>query len=357
MSGKPRRSRWVLAAALCVVIASSYALFLLRGNRPPPVAGKEDPPTVNIGYYFNRYNTTLYRAYIQDRFSAEGVRVVLKMVGSDGRLQTVPDSGEGYDPRRNTIDQRLKDYVHKDLEGYLDQLDGLCMPSSTFLSTVAHRSDLVAVATLGREEKSHPHHALLVKKSLGVRSVADLRGKVLEYPQGLPQELLLRELLAQNGLTPKEVKLLWRHVETASPDADGGLYGFQGWMKQKVESGEYVVLRPLDWVDPGVLSALLVFRRDFLVAHPDRVRGVVRAFARQVTLEKSQTDLLMWSVWQGLGYPCPPDPPLVEVRALEAYQELRLRHEKGRRSQRVDVGRFVDNRLLEPPSSPAPSLP
>lgn len=128
--------------------------------------------------------------------------------------------------------------------------------------------------------------ALVVKKDGLIRSEADLRGKTIGYVPGTMHDILLRETLARNGLSPQtDVKLVRvdffdMGTALASGSIDAFLSG-EPFPTLAVEQGYGQILSyPYYGDSVGTINAGMLVTRAAIEEHPEQVTALVLAHAR-----------------------------------------------------------------------------
>ncbi len=135
--------------------------------------------------------------------------------------------------------------------------------------------------------------ALVVKKDGPVRRVADLAGRKIGYVPGTMHEILLRETLVKNGLSPERDVSLVRvdFFDMGTALASGGIDAFLSGEPfptlARVQGTGRILAYPYYDDSVGTLNAAMLVTRTFLAAHPDRVAAMVLAHARATRHLKS----------------------------------------------------------------------
>ena len=127
--------------------------------------------------------------------------------------------------------------------------------------------------------------ALVAKKDAGIETVKDLKGRRIGYVPGTMHEILLRETLTRNGLSPrKDVKLMRvDFFDMALALAGGSIDGFlsgEPFPTLAVEKGYGKILSyPYYGESIGTINAGMLVTRTFLKKHPEKVYQLVKAHA------------------------------------------------------------------------------
>ena len=128
--------------------------------------------------------------------------------------------------------------------------------------------------------------ALAVKRGGPVKRVADLRGKKIGYVPGTMHEILLRETLARNGITPdKDVKLTRvdffdMGMALARGSIDAFLSGEPFPTLAVVQGYGTILSYPYYGESIGTINAGMLVRRETIDKRPESVYQLVLAHAR-----------------------------------------------------------------------------
>lgn len=128
--------------------------------------------------------------------------------------------------------------------------------------------------------------ALVVKKDGPIQSEADLKGKTIGYVPGTMHEILLRETLVRNGISPeKDVKLIRidffdMGMALARDSIDAFLSG-EPFPTVAVKQGYGRILSyPYFGDSVGPINAGMMVKRSAIEKHPQKVAELVLAHAR-----------------------------------------------------------------------------
>jgi len=164
------------------------------------------------------------------------------------------------------------------LAGSLD----MCGTTITHAIHAASRGEpVVVVASL-----CNKCSALVVQRQGGIRSVADLRNKNIGYVPGTMHEVLLRETLAQKGLSPeRDVRLIRvdffdMGLALARGNIDAFLSGEPFPTRAVVEKYGRILSYPYFGDTIGTINAGMLVLRDTIKKHPQRVEALVSAHAK-----------------------------------------------------------------------------
>lgn len=138
--------------------------------------------------------------------------------------------------------------------------------------------------------------ALVVKKDGPVQQVADLKGKKIGYVPGTMHEILLRETLTRNGLSPDKDVQLTRvdFFDMGMALASGGIEAFlsgEPFPTMAVEQGYGRILSyPYYGESIGTINAGMLVKRETIEKNPDLVFELVLAHARATEYLKANQD-------------------------------------------------------------------
>jgi len=127
--------------------------------------------------------------------------------------------------------------------------------------------------------------AFVVKKDAGIDKVADLKGKRIGYVPGTMHEILLRETLSRNGLSPRTDVHLMRvdFFDMGTALAGGSIDGFlsgEPFPTIAVEKGYGKILSyPYYGESIGTINAGMLVTREYLVNHRQQVYQLIKAHA------------------------------------------------------------------------------
>ncbi len=343
--------------------SAALAALLLAGA----ALGAEDSQPlgrpVRVGYFHGLRIHLLYRAYVGGYFDAQGVSVDLlsEYLNVPGFVK-VPTS---YDElaRKLKNEEGGKSYFGMvrgtDIIDAIDAgaLDGGVVGESSFVAAATHGDPIVAVALLGHYLKGRPGRALVLRRDVVIHSPADFKGRVFASRRSGPGDgALLREFFASIGLDPERDVTI---IDQVPDDQQAlllrkrvvdGLLAHFGKIEDPSRLGDVYVYRRMDWVDPSVNQALLVFHRDFVRRHRAELVRLLKAYVERIRYENSlpasvkrretRDGLRMTTTAPGLSLPVFDDPPRVNLAPLRQIQDLLLKYRYIDR--RADLSRFVD---------------
>ena len=138
--------------------------------------------------------------------------------------------------------------------------------------------------------------ALVVKKGGSVNRISDLKGKKIGYVPGTMHEILLRETLVRNGLSPGRDVLLIRvdFFDMGMALARGGIDAFlsgEPFPSLAVDQGYGEILAyPYYGESIGTINAGMLVRRDTIQKNPELVTTLVNAHVEATQYLKTHPD-------------------------------------------------------------------
>ena len=139
--------------------------------------------------------------------------------------------------------------------------------------------------------------ALVVKKDGPVKTITDLKGKKIGYVPGTMHEILLRETLTRNGLSPeKDVRLIRvDFFDMGMALARGGIDAFlsgEPFPTLAVDQGYGEILSyPYFNESIGTINAGMLVRRETIEKNPELVLELVTAHARATEYLQAHPDV------------------------------------------------------------------
>jgi len=138
--------------------------------------------------------------------------------------------------------------------------------------------------------------ALVVRKGGPVKRIADLKGRKIGYVPGTMHEILLRETLTRNGLSPDKDVHLMRvdFFDMGTALARGGIDAFlsgEPFPTLAVHQGYGDILSYPYYDDSiGTINAGMLVRRETIENHAERVRTLVKAHVHATEYLQSHPD-------------------------------------------------------------------
>lgn len=353
----------VLSRSIFIVILAFFSyLHTVSGNE------SDSLKPVQIGYFHGGRTVLFYRAYLSDYFEKEGVNIKLLTKELRGKeMRVVANNSDNI--------SKLSYYGKVTGEELIDEIikgniDGATVGESSFIAAAVKGAPIVAVALLGHDLKEKPGHAIIFSRDIIIKKPADIKGKVLVSRRGGPGErIFLLEFLRNTGLKESDVKIIDNIPEDELGDKlrnkeiDGGYYHLSALMRE-VSNGQAYVYRKLNWVNPELSHALLVFRKDFVEAKPEIIEKIVKAYSARIRFERSlsreersesvkslqkgkffQNTYRMSNDFQGMDFPEYEFPPLVSLPLLRRMQALMSQYKII--DKKVDLKQFVDNSFVK----------
>jgi len=327
---------------MIVAVAIALVIIVAVVTVAATIIFEEKNVPVRIGYFHGGRTFLFYRAYTNGYFEDAGLNVTLVTRNLNGEsFNEVP---------MDYSDVQNKTYYGKAsgtdlLVGGLltGEFDAATVGESAFIMAASAGAPIVAVASLGHDTKEKPGHAIIFRTGVQINSSFDIRGKTLATRRSSGGSIaLLDEFLLSEGLDPqKDVRIIENLDEDVSEEMlkngsiDGGFWHLLS-LRRQVEAGRAYVYRRMDWVNPELSQALLVFRKDFVQEHPDEVQSIVTEYSRRIRYEDSlplqermvrpgkdeDKALEMATDFLGMNLPQCDYPPLVNRTLVYEFRDL-----------------------------------
>lgn len=334
--------------------------FLAALLASPAAAASTEP--VRIGYFHGGRTNVVFRAHVSGFYDAEGIPVELYTASlTDRSVYKLPKTLREFQAHKREMDEEFSKMRGTEIvDAMMDgKVDAGTIGESSFIQSLAEGKPITAVALLGFDIRAMPGHVIAMRRDVPIESPADFRGKTLVTRRAGPGDyIFLKEFLADIGLgDDPSIKI---QAQTPDPEIRPQLE------KKEVHGGYYHLItafvlrhllrpyRPLNWLNPEMSQAVLVFRNDFLARHPDRVQKVVNGYLKRIAYEKALPDdqvnrtwdkgLAMKPVYEGMTIPQYSLPPLLRPELLEAMQELLLKY--GFIDAQKDLSSAIDNSFV-----------
>ena len=337
-----------------------------------------DEDTVRMGYFHGGRVNMIYRTHIFKYFDKEEINVKLYTRNiHDTELFEIPKSheevkiisrGQFFGKMRGT---EIVDFMLK------GELDGGTIGESSFIQMIHEGAPIVAVALLGYD--GIPGKGIVMRKGVKINSLEDYKGLTLASRRAGPGDTIyFREFLEDIGLKPDDLNFIkpygddsedWTsqkkddHVNVLHQvdegdlrmwliegKIDGGLYHLTSVRKVVLEDKNYLY-RPMNWMDSAISHAVLVFNKDYVENHPDKVQKVVDAYVKRIKYEKDipkdkrdrswDKGMFMESIFQGLKVPRYDFPPRIRVDLLDEVQDLLIKYDYI--DKKMNISNFVDD--------------
>ena len=282
------------------------------------------------------------------------------------------------DNLKTKIDARQKGYhwVNTKLTGVEivdlileNKIDGGVIGESSFVQKIHEGAPIVAVALLGYTPI--PGKCILLRKGLKINSVEDFKGKTLASRRAGPGDaIFLREFIEDIGLTEKDINIIdqtddadhKRWIKTG--EIDGGLYHLHT-ARKLISSDAAYFYRAMDWMDPAISHAVLVFTRDYISNYPENVQKIVNAYVKRIAFENSIPEedkdgsldkgLMMKGDFLGMEIPKYDFPPRIRLDLLNKVRDLLLKY--GYIDAKKNIINFVDNSFVEKTGEKGENIP
>ncbi|MEM7048367.1 MAG: ABC transporter substrate-binding protein [Acidobacteriota bacterium] len=137
-----------------------------------------------------------------------------------------------------------------------------------------------------------------------IRSVAELAGKTIAFPQGMPSHFFLLNVAERNGLAISEVKPRFMEAGEAGGAFVAGKVDaavtWEPWLSQASDrEGGHVLATTREY--PGLISDILVVRRDVLFERPADLVKLLSGWFRAVELWQQEESASNRSMAAALG--------------------------------------------------------
>jgi NitT/TauT family transport system substrate-binding protein len=160
------------------------------------------------------------------------------------------------------------------------RIDALAAPVDYFVLSAGN--NLKATIAMAIDE-SNGADGIVANAS--IKTVADLRGKIVAVQRGLPSEFFLRVLLRQNGLSLQDVKSV--DMETAqagaafiSKQVDAAVI-WDPWLTKATQEGQgHILASSKDY--PNLIVDCLGFNQRIAARSPQEVQAIVNAVLRAI---------------------------------------------------------------------------
>lgn len=351
--------------SICFLLLKYYSKNI-QSDIDVDSANIEQEGSVRIGYFHGGRTHLFFRAYINDYFEKEnvGVRLFTKALYKDG-ISEVPKDYLGFkniQQEEDSFGRMTGIEIVEEIEK--GNLDGGTIGEASFVTSINNGSPIVAVATLGHDEKGAPAHAFLLRKGLTVKTPDDLKGKTfISRYSGPLDRVMVREFLESNGLRVDDVNIVDDVMDDELSEGfekgavDGGYYHFH-WIKKFVNKDDVAyVYRKLDWVDPESSMALLVFHREYIEKNYEKVQKIVDAYVKRIDYEKKLSleerrqpkefglQMVDYDSIEGMNIPQYSLPPKLNLDLLIQVQDLLLKY--GEVNKRINIEDYLDHGFVD----------
>jgi len=168
-----------------------------------------------------------------------------------------------------------KDYIGQINAFRNGQFDGILIALGSVLNILEKTPDVQVILVVNVSEGGD---AIVARPE--IKTVQDLRGKVIGTRLGDFGELLVREMLKQNNIPVEAVKIVNIQTEDlAAKLTDGTIDAGQGWEPyptQAVNAGHHIIFDSSQ--TPGLIPDVLVMRRSVVQTRPEELKALLRAW-------------------------------------------------------------------------------
>ena len=303
---------------------------------------------IRLGYFYGGRLDSLYIAKMQGYFKEEGLDVELwTKIPDEKILIKLPDDNSTFMKmyEKNKLLGRMSGVEIID-EMMKDNLDGGGIGEASFITSTQYSYPIIAVAELGHCQRDKPCRGLVVRNGVNITKPEDFKGKrVCFIREGSGDDALLKMFFDVNNISyKKDVELVV--VEDKNKfdlirrgEVDACLFHYHH-IKHLIENEKNVYLyQGVDWVNPELSLAVLVFKKDFIEKYPEVIEKFMKAFIKSLNEENKETTELL-----GLADPVNENPPLVRIKLLEEKQEIMLKYELI--DKKVDLNKYIDNSFV-----------
>lgn len=242
------------------------------------------------------------------------------------------------------------------------ELDGGVMGSTPAIIRAVSKDvpiKVVAVGELGTIEK--PGDYLVVKKDSGIKTVADLKGKIIAVHRlGTTLDLTLRIALKQNGIDPARDVTITQVPVPNQPqvllegEVDAAFIFPMAY--PQLEEDVDVILTPGDVFPQGAPFGIVIFTEEFIENHPDKVKKFVSAYLKGISWAVDNPDKAAELAAEDIGaskedtvkMPWPAFNPsgLIEAESFDLMIDAIEEYDPESLGKEVAVEDFVDYQFL-----------
>lgn len=330
-------------------------------------ASLDDKDRVGVAYFLGGRTAILYRPYLDKKFQSTGVKVELYSKSLYDR------KGKGFLTHRDYY-RIPEEHVFTDTQFKATGIElielmlsgsniGASIGETAFIQGITKKVPMVAVAELGFDAKETPGHAMVLCGNHPYNKAEDLKGlKFGSRRSAGGDELFMREFFSSIGLDPnKDVQVFGNMADDklGKKIQTGELDGMYAHLMSIPEMPKHCrVIRKLDWINPEVSSALLVFPKDWLAKNRENVKKMLKVMVEQIAYEhkmskderrkkewKNQKGIEIEMDTEDMQLPKVRDLPTVRIDMLNSICDLLRKHKVSEPPK--DISPYVDNSLLE----------
>lgn len=295
----------------------------------------------------------IYRTYLGNYF--DGERVKVKLYSKDlksGEFKIFDNNFTNFG--EVTGGEMAKKIVNKEFDGGV--IDG-----GVLIFAISKQFPIVAVAGLGYGQLSS--RSFVLRKDIKIGSPAEMKGMTFLSQSGSQEEAMyLKEFFKSVGMDPAvDVKIIDQVNSIKSLEllkekkVDGGIYKSRDVEAILKEDTGYVY-RQMDWMDPRLNFSVLVFHKDYVKNHADKVEKIIRAYGKRLKYEKDRPDFqknlsetgveFVIGDWKEIGaLPEYDYPPVVNVDRIYQLQDLEIKY--GVVDKKAKIEDYVNNSFAE----------
>ena len=299
----------------------------------------KDDKTIRIGYFDGGRLHPLYRAYINGYFDAQGLDVEFYTKSTQPGLIKIPKDHLLFKQLKNSIPKlgRMTGLeIAKEIKN--GNLDGGGIGEASFIYTITDNIPIVAVAGLGHCDKTKSCRGIIASKD--INNVDDLKGKTICFRRtGSGDDIFLRMYLKNNGIDPdKDVNLISANFDNMEEQiiSSDACFVHYHYVKQFINSGERILLKSFDWINPENSLAVLVFDKEFAEKNRDLIERFISAYQKSIDAENNLTEeekvkdtefgLQIKDEFMGLSLPVIDEQPIIRTDLLHLTQDLLLEY-------------------------------
>lgn len=344
--GAPEKGNFEKEAAIIKKLTSENLLT--------PIAKSADTNKTRLGFFYGGRTMYMHNSYVDGNFKKNNVDVAFYTGVSDHKgIYEVPEDRQGFKRLEDQLPYYGKitgtEIVNEMRRG---NLDAGTIGEGSFVQGVADGAPIVAVAQLGYDGAGIAGKAFLLRSDIKISSPKDFKNRVFSNKESGPGEIVfLKEFFAEEDVDLNDVIIInhlpYNKVVQAFKEKkiDGGFFHLVR-VKILTEENLAYVYRPMDWVDPELSHALLVFNADYLKKNRARVKDIVRVYMERAKkegkfgLRKGKED------FKGmLNFPVFDEIPLVRTKIVNKMKGLMLKHNEIKND--IDMSKFIDNSIVE----------
>jgi ABC-type nitrate/sulfonate/bicarbonate transport system substrate-binding protein len=333
-------------------------------NFSPPLQYFKNP-SIKIGFFYGGRVNAIYRAFVEGYFDKEGIKVELltRLEDKNGWF-SMPQS---YEATREILDagnplvfgRATGTEIIENMEKGV--FVGGTIGESSFIYACARGSPIQAVALLGHDSAERPGKCLVVRNGVTIKNPQDFKGKRIVSRRAGPGDVIyVKEFVSSIGLDPEKDVIIIEQVPSGKLNeyletgkADAVLYHMYA-VPPVEKAGIGYIYCPMNWMNPELAQAVLVFREDFIKTHPDLVEKFILGYMKRLKFEKKitvtdeerllHTDDLGTKIkyhYKNLSMPVYDYPPLVRLDLLTEMQQLLFKYKEI--DKQIDLGKYINN--------------